>query len=569
MPLLPKSALHKYQETSISHLFGADSALALLPVGAGKTVIGWTAAVELMEEGHVRRPIVFAPRLVAINEWPGQRADWEHLKDEPMVDWSGEPASWPESPWKQSRLFWGQRVHAERRLPNVEKNLTARNDKLIAERHEMAETIWIARKAATPTQRRALRNAIITQQNKGLPMKPGQLREKVRSKQGLLKQVIDGAKILEKKVNREIRAMEHPEMLHCTSYENIEWFCELYPADDKTFDLWIFDEIGKLKNPTSPRYKMIGKRTEKVLAHGGIVWGLNATPAPEGMLDLFTQVKIVDGGKLWGKSFYQWRNQYFVPADFQGYSFRPQLGARAVLLEQLNTIAFRVDETDLSYLKSMQHSQIKVDLPPKARAAYIEMAKEMAVAIEGREDDIVALSAAAASTKLRQITQGFIYDEKGRATVLHEEKAHALADLIDAMNGEPLLVAYEFKEDLEAIRKVWKNVPYIGDGVSSSKVRQHIDDWNARKLSVLAIHPQSAGHGLNLQRGGSHIGWLGLPWALENFIQTNGRIDRQGQTRACYAHHIIVRNSMDQKVSDALRSKDVTQREIIEAIRRA
>ena len=577
MPLLPKSALHKYQDQSIEHLYDRNSALGLLPVGAGKTVIGWTAAVELMDDGFVQRPIVFGPRLVAINEWPGQREDWEHLKDREIVNWSGEPASWPDSIWKRSRLLWGQRTHAERRLPNIDKTLTAKNDKLRAERHDLATSVWAGRHArrGKPTLIRQVRNEIIRQQNKGIPLKPNELRAKIRNETELVEQLIAGLKPLEAATNKEILKTEHPKVLHVTSYENIEWFCDLYPVGKGPFDLWIFDEIGKLKNPKSPRYKMVSKRTKKVLSDGGIVWGLNATPAPEGLLDLFTQVKIVDGGKLWGDSFYKWRQKYFTPADFQGYDWRPQMGAKKLLLEELNTLAFRVDESDLSYIKTMMHSQIKVDLPAKARAAYEEMKKEMELVLAGLrpgatpDDTIVALSAAAASTKLRQITQGFIYDEKGRPTIIHEEKAHALADLIDEMSGNPMLIAYEFKEDLEAIRKVWKNVPFIGSGVSASSVKQHIEGWNSGKLKILAVHPQSAGHGLNLQKGpGAHICWYALPWALELFLQMNGRIDRQGQTRATFGHHIVVKNSMDQRVSDALMMKDAEQRSIIEAIRR-
>lgn len=542
MPLLNRSDLHEKQQLSIDHLYNHNSALALLPVGAGKTVIGWTAALELIEDGYVKRPIVFAPRMVAINEWPGQRFDWEHLKDAPMVDWSGEPSSWPESLWKTSRRLWGQRNHAEARHPNLAKTLTAKNDALIA--------------------------------NKQPHLTKEQLRERIQHDQELSEQFIAGLKAEEKAINKKIRETEHPEMLHCTSYENLEWFCELYPVGKGPFDLWIFDEIGKLKNPTSPRYKMIAKRTQKALEDGAIIWGLNATPAPEGLEDLFTQVKIVDGGKLWGDSFYDWRKEYFVAIDWEGHTYRPQLGARKILLEQLSTVAFRVDETDLSYLKTMQHSPTKVDFPAKARKAYDEMLKKMQVELAGlkpgatAEDTIVAMTKAAASTKLRQITQGFIYDEDGQATVIHTAKADALSDLIDAMSGEPMLIAYDFKEDLEAIRRVWKNIPYIGSGTSATKVKQHITDWNDRKLKVLAIHPQSAGHGLNLQKGGSHICWYALPWALELYLQTNGRVDRQGQTRACFGHHLVVRNSMDEKVSEALRAKDVEQRLIIDAIRR-
>ena len=340
------------------------------------------------------------------------------------------------------------------------------------------------------------------------------------------------------------------------------WICDVWPPGESPFDLWIFDEIGKLKNPKSLRYKEVKKHTAKV----PIVWGLNGTPAPEGMLDLFAQVSIVDGGRLWGKSFYKWRQEYFRPLDFKGFKWGPQYGTLERLTTQLNTVAFRVDESQLSYQKTMLHSQIPVQLPTKARSLYEEMEKEMSLTVE--DVDITAFSAAAASMKIRQLAQGFVYDEYGDAHVVHTEKAHALADLIDEMQGEPLLVAYEFAQDLRAIQRVWPNVPYLGQGVSSAKATEHVRRWNNRELPVLALHPFSAGHGLNLQKGGSHICWYALPWPLESYMQTNGRIDRQGQTRACFGHHIVALDTVDQRVSAALRDKGATQQTIIDAIRR-
>lgn len=500
-----KADLHDYQQSAIDHIYNHNASLALCPVGAGKTAIAWTAIAELMDDGHVERPVVFAPLRVSQLVWAQERDQWEHLAGRSVVLWSGEPASWDDSPWRTSRMLWGSRQYYEGRLP-----------KLIDVR-----------------ERRVMEDK--------------------------LAEIVSE----ERHVNKQIRREAAPKAVHITSYENLLWLCELYTPGESPFDMWVFDEIGKLKNPKSPRYKAVRKHTKEAK----IVVGLNATPAPEGLEDLYTQVTIVDGGKLWGKSFYQWRQKYFVPADWQGYSWRPQLGAKDLILKDLNTLAFRVDEADLSYQKSMTHTQIEIDLPPKARAAYAEMEKRMAIELDGR-DDLVAMSAAASSMKLRQITNGFIYDEAGKPIILHEEKQHALADLIDDMGREPLLVAYEFSEDLEAIRRVFKKVPYLGQGLSAAAARDNIDRWNKRELPVMALHWASAGHGLNLQAGGSHICWLALPWSLEGFQQTNGRIDRQGQTRACYSHAIMARRSMDQKVWAALTSKDVEQQDVIAGIRR-
>lgn len=501
----PKSALHEYQQSAIDWMYEHDSWLALMPVGAGKSISAMTALQELMLDGVIKRPIIFAPLRVAQMVWGPERYEWEHTQDIEMVLWGGEPSSWADSLWKKSRLLWGQRTNAENRLPKIVDTIERRKleDKLAA---------------------------LIAE---------------------------------ERRVNKEIRKTEPPAYMHVTSYENTIWLCELYKPGESPFDAWIFDEGGKLKNPKSPRFKAIRKHTALAKVRGL----LNATPAPEGFFDLFAQVNVVDGGKLWGKSAYAWRQQHFYPTDYNQFNWRLQPWAKDKLLKDLNTIAFKVDEKDLSYTETMMHNQILVDMPPKARELYVEMEKHMAVEIEGH-GDIVALSAASGSMKLRQLTSGFIYDDEGKAHMVHDAKLNAISDLIDAMQGEPLLLAYEFGEELEMIRRVFKNVPYLGQGVSSVKAKENVDRWNKRELPVMALHWLSAGHGVNLQAGGSHVGWVSLPWALEGYIQLNGRVNRQGQTRACYGHHIVVRDSSDQRVSDALIEKDVTQRSVIDAIRR-
>jgi hypothetical protein len=418
-----KSELFDYQQNAIDYLYEHNSALALLPVGAGKSVIGWTTALELMRDGHVKRPLVLAPLRVAQLVWPQERAEWEHLKDADIVAWGGEPSGWPEGVYRDSRTLWGKIVSATARIPKMHDVLKRRELEAKLKQYTVDYTA----------------------------------------------------------VNKLVRASEPPRCLHVTSYENLMWVCDVWPPGESPFDLWIFDEIGKLKNPKSPRYKEVKKHTAKV----PIVWGLNGTPAPEGFLDLFAQVSIVDGGALWGKSFYKWRQEYFRPLDYKGYKWGPQYGTLDRLTNQLNTVAFKVDETQLSYQKSMMHSAIPVELPNKARELYDEMEKTMSL----EDMDITAFSAAAASMKLRQLTQGFVYDEYGDSHVVHGEKAHALADLIDELQGEPLLVAYEFTEDLRAIQRVWRNVPYLGQGVGSSKAEEHVRRWNNRELPVLALHP--------------------------------------------------------------------------------
>lgn len=506
--------IDELQHKAMDDLYAHDERLALLETGFGKTLVAMTTGQELIEAGVVERPIVFAPLRVATNTWPGERFEWEHLKGVAMVEWGGPPDEWAPSLWRDSRVLYGKRLWVEQRLPKVVDTI---------KRREME------------AQLKALRAE-------------------------------------EKRVNREILKTEPPKAWHVTSFENIEWFCDLYPPGESPFDLWVVDETGRLaRNPKSPRYKAMRKHMPKAK----IRWGLNATPAPEGCEDLFGQVQLICGKGLWGGSFYDWRQRFFAPEDYMGYSWRLQLGAFDLLMADLNKVAFRAPAT--AYAKNATVREIEVTLPEKARAAYAEMAKTMAVELSkldmGDElDPVVAMSEAVASQKLRQIVQGYIYqvDDKGVRTVhhLHDEKTEALAELIDSMGKEPLLVAYQFDQDLENIRKIWKNVPFLGQGVSGAVAADHIARWNKRELPVLALHPNSASHGLNLQYGGHHIAWLALPWSLDGYKQTVERIDRRGQTAPVFSHHIMARDTIDQKVSEALVAKDEAQNKLIAAIRK-
>lgn len=509
-------AMRKYedlddlQQAAIDDLYEHDERLALLETGFGKTVCELTAGEELMAAGVVTTPLVFAPLRVAQATWPNEPANWEHLQHVKMVCWGGAPDEWADSIWKRSRVLYGKRQWLEQRMAKIVD---------VRKRRE-AEA-----KLATVTAE-------------------------------------------ERTVNKEL--LRTPPLAghwHVMSFESIDWLLNLFKPGELPFDMLIVDETGRCaRNPKSPRYKLLKKH----LPHAKVRHGLNATPAPEGAEDLYGQVTMLDGGKLFGKSFYAWLLKYFTPADFQGYRWRLQLGAFEPLMKELNTIAFRAPAT--AYAKTYTPREIAVDFPPKAREAYDAMEKEMATEIAEGLDPVVAMSEATASSKLRQITQGFLYelDDKGRRTVhhMHDEKTNALADLLDSMGREPLLIGFQFDEDLVNIQKVFKGIPFIGQGVSSAVANENIVRWNKRELPAMAVHANSASHGLNLQYGGHHIAHYALPWGLDPYKQLNERLDRRGQTHPVYGHHIVVRKSKDQDVSAALMDKDAEQNRVIAAVRK-
>lgn len=512
--LRPWEAIDELQHLAMDDLYAHDERLALLETGFGKTLVAMTAGEELRAAGVIERPIVFAPLRVATNTWPNEREEWAHLKDVPMVEWGGPPDEWAPSLWRDSRRLYGQRLWYAQRLPKIVD--------VVKKREMQAKLVAITAE--------------------------------------------------EKRVNKLIQKTEPPKAWHVLSLENCEWLCELYTPGESPFDLWVVDETGRLaRNPKSPRYKALKKHMPKAK----IRWGLNATPAPESALDLFGQVQIVCGKSLWGSSYYEWRQKFFVPTDYMAFNFRLQLGAFDLLMADLNKVAFRAPAT--AYTKNATVRDVTVDLPEKARAAYAEMEKSMAVELAALDlgkdlDPVVAMSEATASQKLRQIVQGYLYavDEKGVRTVhhLHDEKTEALADLIDSMGGEPLMVCYQFDQDLENIRKVWKNVPYLGQGISSTEANNTIDRWNKRELPVMAAHPASMSHGVNLQYGGHHVAFLALPWSLDGYKQSVERLDRRGQVAPVYVHHIKARDTIDDRVSAALIEKDDAQNALIAAIRK-
>lgn len=513
--LRPWSAIDELQHRAMDDLYAHDERLALLETGFGKTLVEMTVGEELRAAGVVKRPLVFAPLRVATSTWPQERFEWEHLQHVEMIKWGGKPEEWPDSLWKKSRELYGSRLYYEARIPTAVD---------VRKRRVMEDKI----------------NAIISE---------------------------------ERRVNKAIRQTEPPATWHVTSFENIEWLTDLYPPGESPFDMWIVDETGRVaRNPKSPRYKALKKH----MPLAKIRHGLNATPAPEGALDLFGQVQIVAGKRVWGSSFYAWRQRYFTPADYMGYNWRLQLGAFDLLMKDLNQIAFRAPAT--AYTKSYTPRDIIVDLPPKAREAYDAMAKDMAVElatmeIDGQHDPIVAMSEASASQKLRQIVQGYLYeyDAKGRRTIhhLHDEKTNALAELLDSMGNEPLLIGFQFDGDLENIRKIFKNIPFIGQGISTATANENIVRWNKREFPAMAVHAASVSHGVNIQYGGHHIAHLALPWGLDPYKQLNERLDRRGQVfPVVYGHHIVARDSKDQDVSDGLMLKDVDQAAVIAAIRK-
>lgn len=341
--------------------------------------------------------------------------------------------------------------------------------------------------------------------------------------------------------------------IYVLGVDNTQWLIEILkgsPADLPLFDLLVIDEISRFKNPRSKR----GKVLKKLIDRWKGVWGLTGTPRPNGYEDLFNPVSILTKQKMWGRSFDRWRTERFMPIDYNGYNWtiRPEWRERTI--KDAGSISFTVRDEDMPELEPITKVFHWVDLPVSARAVYKDMERKLLASV----DDKVTLAAnkAVSTGKLAQIAQGFLYGEGGSEDVqhIHTAKSDMLDDLLEGVDGEPVLIGYEFIEEMKALKEMY-GLPHFGRGTTDAQALQYEAAWNRRELPRLALHPASAGHGLNLQHGGSQFIWLCPPWSAEYYDQTRKRYHRPGQTRRCFEHFILARDTVDEMKYDRVVNK--------------
>jgi len=349
--------------------------------------------------------------------------------------------------------------------------------------------------------------------------------------------------------------------------EGVPWLVDQFFGKRLPFDTVVIDELTKFKNASAVRHKALCPKLIKIPR----VWGLTGTPIPNGYLDLFGQMKILDGGQCLGYYYTKFRSEYFE-ADYTGFGFLLRRGSSRRLEDKIAPYVLRMSAKDYLDLPKVIDNIITVRMPKKARALYKEMKEEMLV--ELGEDCIEAGNAAAVYSKLKQMANGAVYAGDGimepRKTIhLHDAKIEALEELIGELEGTPLIVAYEFNHDLDRIQKaLGGDVPYIGSGVSGAAARGIEKRWNANKIPVLLAHPASAGHGLNFQKGNAcHICWFSVTWDYELYDQLIHRIFRQGNKSTRIMNHmLLVENSIDDKTRLVIVEKGLTQGAFFDAL---
>ena len=336
--------------------------------------------------------------------------------------------------------------------------------------------------------------------------------------------------------------------------ENVDWLVESGNFD---YDMVVIDELSSFKSHASKRFKALMKVRPKVKR----IVGLTGTPSSNGLMDLWAEFRLLDMGERLGKFITRYREAFFMPDKRNSqmvFSYKPRPDAEEEIYRRISDITISMKCTDHLNMPELISSQCEVALSDDERKQYEKLKSELVLTLSAGE--ITVSNAASLTNKLSQLSNGAIYDDEKNIIEIHSRKLDALEDIIESANGNPILVAYWFKHDLERIRKRFK--------VREIKLSQDIIDWNAGKIPVAMIHPASAGHGLNLQSGGSTLVWFGLTWSLELYQQTNARLWRQGQTSGTVViQHIITKGTIDERILTALNKKELTQNALIDAVK--
>lgn len=351
-------------------------------------------------------------------------------------------------------------------------------------------------------------------------------------------------------------ALRQKTFVHIINRENVQWLIE-DSGIPWQYDMVVIDELSSFKSHQSKRFKSLMKARPGVKR----MVGLTGTPSSNGLMDLWAEFRVLDMGKRLGRFITHYREQFFEPDRRNGmqvFSYKPRDGAEREIYRRIGDITISMRSADYLKMPECVMNTVPVRLDSSEFEIYEAMESKMVTELDGVEID--AVNAAALTGKLCQLANGAIYTPDGNTVFFHERKLDALEDLIEGANGKPVLVAYWYKHDLVRIQERFK--------VRELKTSKDIADWNAGKIPVAAIHPASAGHGLNLQAGGSTLIWFGLTWSLELYQQTNARLWRQGQqAETVVIHHIITKGTVDEDVMRSLSEKDRSQAALMRAVR--
>lgn len=356
---------------------------------------------------------------------------------------------------------------------------------------------------------------------------------------------------------QRLKALEQDADVYVIGRDNVVWLVDHYSKKKHwPFDMIVIDELSSFKNPQAKRFRAL----RKTLGVTQRVVGLTGTPSPNGLMDLWAQVYLLDRGERLGQTIGAYREKYFRAGARNGYvvyKWEPLKGAKEKIEEKISDICVSMSAADYLTLPKRIDNVIPVSLSESEMKLYKQMEADQLLQID--DTDVVALNAAAVMTKLLQIANGSVYSMDGTVVNIHDAKLEALQEIIDTTDS-PVLVFYSYKHDLTKIMNAIPSARILNGA-------NDIKDWNDGKVQVLLAHPASVGYGLNLQEGGHTIVWYGLTWSLELYQQANARLYRQGQDKPVIIHHLIAEGTVDEQAMDALQHKDTSQAALLAALK--
>ena len=358
--------------------------------------------------------------------------------------------------------------------------------------------------------------------------------------------------------DERIKALGAKADIYVINRENVSWLVERY-KERWPFDMVVVDELSSFKSPKSKRFKDF----KKVLPYIKRIVGLTGTPAPNSLLDLWPQLYLLDRGERLGKTLTSYREKYFLPDKRNQhivYTYKLRPFADQEIHKKISDICISLSAKDYLDLPERIDNIIKVKLEDRIIKQYKEFEKEKL--LELKDTDITAATAGVVVGKLLQMANGKIYDDEGQVHMIHDAKLEALSEIIENVNGQPVLVFYNFKHDYDSLVRRFKKLE-----PKTLQTGEDIKAWNAGRIKILLAHPASVGHGLNLQAGGNVIIWYGLTWSLELYQQANARLYRQGQKNSVIIHHLVAEGTVDEHVMEVLQTKDKGQNTLLEAVK--
>ena len=364
---------------------------------------------------------------------------------------------------------------------------------------------------------------------------------------------------------QRIKALERKSIIYTINRENIPWLVKYYEEHqlEWDFDMLVIDELSSFKNNKSARWKKLKSIRPKFKR----VVGLTGTPSPNGLMDLWAEIGILDMGQRLGRFITDYRYAYFRPGSMNPntgvvFSYELRKGADKLIYDRISDICISMKALDYLDMPECIYNKVEIQMDERERKLYDQMKADLILPMV--DGDVEAANAGALSGKLHQMANGAVYDENGTVREIHNKKLEALDELIESANGQSVLVAYWFKHDKDRIIEYFKKKHTPVRELKSSK---DMENWCDGKISVALIHPASAGHGLNIQSGGHILIWFGVTWSLELYRQTNARLWRQGQKSVVTIHHILMKDTVDEDVMKALDRKEIRQDDLIGAVK--